>query len=144
MVESESTGSIRLVEVNAVVSLTRETVCSNSKFENTPGVLLITSSHPGHFGKKGIRVFREHINRDWCKSVNVDKLWTLLSEASRKQFLENKSKLAPVIDVTKSGFQKVTGRGRLPNHPIVIKARFFSEKAQRRIQAVGGSCVLVA
>ena len=52
--------------------------------------------------------------------------------------------MAPVIDVTKSGFQKVLGRGRLPDIPVVVKAREFSQHAERRIKAVGGACVLVA
>ena len=51
---------------------------------------------------------------------------------------------APVIDVTKAGFSKVLGKGRLPNQPVVVKAKFFSKTAERRIKAVGGACVLVA
>jgi len=30
--------------------------------------------HPGYFGKKGIRVLREHKNRTYQQSVNIDKL----------------------------------------------------------------------
>ncbi len=51
---------------------------------------------------------------------------------------------APVIDVTKAGFNKVLGKGRLPNQPVVVKAKEFSKTAERRIKAVGGACVLVA
>ncbi len=36
--------------------------------------------HPGCFGKKGIRVFRLHKNKIHCNSINLDRLWTLLSE----------------------------------------------------------------
>jgi large subunit ribosomal protein L27Ae len=36
------------------------------------------------------------------------------------------------------------GKGRLPNQPVVVKAKFFSKTAERRIKAVGGACVLVA
>ena len=36
--------------------------------------------HPGYFGKKGIRVFRLHKNKVHCPSINIDKLWSLLSE----------------------------------------------------------------
>lgn len=28
--------------------------------------------HPGYYGKKGIRVFRLHKNRETCESINVD------------------------------------------------------------------------
>ena len=50
----------------------------------------------------------------------------------------------PVIDVGKSGFFKVLGKGRLPNQPVVVKAKYFSKTAERRIRAVGGACVLTA
>ncbi len=99
--------------------------------------------HPGLYGKRGIRVFRLHKNRVHCESVNLDRLWTLLSEEARAKFTNDKSKAA-VIDVTKAGFQKVLGRGRLPNVPVVVKAKFFSKTAERRIRAVGGACVLTA
>ncbi len=99
--------------------------------------------HPGLYGKRGIRVFRLHKNREHCESVNLDRLWSLLSEEARNKFSVDKTKAA-VIDVTKAGFQKVLGRGRLPNIPVVIKARFFSKTAERRIKAIGGACVLTA
>jgi len=38
----------------------------------------------------------------------------------------------------------VLGKGRLPNQPVVVKAKLFSKTAERRIKAVGGACVLVA
>ena len=98
--------------------------------------------HPGHFGKKGIRVFRLHKNRTWEQSINLDKLWTLLSEGQREKAL--KSSQAPVIDISKSGYTKVLGRGRLPNKPIVVVGRNFSKTAERRIRAVGGACILSA
>ncbi len=49
-----------------------------------------------------------------------------------------------MIDVTKAGYFKVLGKGRLPNQAVVVKAKFFSKTAERRIKAVGGACVLVA
>ena len=105
--------------------------------------------HPGHFGKKGIRVFRRHFNREYCPTVNVDKLFSLLSEPAQlkltkdsKDSKDAKDAKAPVIDVTKMGFHKVLGRGRLPHFPFVVKAKFFSTVAQRRIRAAGGACIL--
>jgi len=38
----------------------------------------------------------------------------------------------------------VIGKGRLPNQPVVVKAKLFSKTAERRIKAVGGACILVA
>ena len=57
--------------------------------------------------------------------------------------MNDKSK-APVIDCVQAGFFKVTGRGRLPNVPVIVKAKLFSKTAERRIRAVGGACVLTA
>jgi large subunit ribosomal protein L27Ae len=46
--------------------------------------------------------------------VNIDKLWSLVSEETRTKYATIKDKV-PVIDVTKAGFFKVLGKGRLPN-----------------------------
>jgi len=56
-------------------------------------------SHPGYFGKKGIRHFREKMNQSYMTTINLEKLWTLVPEASRKSSTESK---AAVIDVVKS------------------------------------------
>ena len=36
------------------------------------------------------------------------------------------------------------GKGHLPKQPLIVKAKFFSRKAERKIKDVGGACVLVA
>lgn len=55
-----------------------------------------------------------------------------------------KSGQAAVIDVTKHGVFKVLGKGVLPPHPVVVKAKFFSKLAEKKIKENGGACVLVA
>jgi large subunit ribosomal protein L27Ae len=99
--------------------------------------------HPGYFGKKGIRVFNLQRNRLHFPSINLDKVWTLVTEQSRKLYAENKDRVA-VIDVTKAGYFKVLGKGFLPSQPVVIKAKFFSKIAEKKIRAIGGACVLTA
>jgi len=47
------------------------------------------------------------------------------------------------VDVTKYGYHKVLGKGQLPV-PVVIKAKFFSREAEKRIKSAGGACVLIA
>lgn len=43
------------------------------------------------------------------------------------------------------GFGKVLGKGRMPEgKPLIVKARFFSRRAEEKIKAAGGVCVLVA
>jgi large subunit ribosomal protein L27Ae len=32
----------------------------------------------------------------------------------------------------------------MPEQPVIVKARFFSRKAEEKIKAAGGVCVLVA
>lgn len=51
---------------------------------------------------------------------------------------------APVIDITKFGKFKVLGKGQLPEQPVVVKAKFFSKLAEKKIKEVGGACVLTA
>ena len=100
-------------------------------------------SHPGHFGKKGIRHFRLQRNKEFNPTLNLDRVWSLVSEETRKQAVADKSK-APVIDITKSGYFKLLGRGRLPALPVIVKAKEFSKTAERRIKSIGGACVLAA
>jgi large subunit ribosomal protein L27Ae len=105
--------------------------------------ILMEKYHPGYFGKKGMRHYHLKRNPTHNPIINLDKLWTLVTEETRKKYQTNKEK-APVIDVTKAGYFTVLGKGRLPNQPVVVKAKFFSKTAERRIRAVGGACVLTA
>lgn len=42
------------------------------------------------------------------------------------------------------GFYKLLGRGHIPKQPIIVKAKYFSKKAEDRIRAAGGVCLLRA
>ena len=97
--------------------------------------------HPGYFGKTGMRRFHYQKNWDHCPTINTDKLWSLVSEATRTATPKDK---VPVIDVTKSGYFKVLGKGVLPKVPVIVKAKLFSKTAEKRIKEAGGACVLVA
>merc|ERR1712189_169132 len=57
-------------------------------------------------------------NPIYCNSINIEKLWSLVSEEDRKAAAANTA-TAPVIDVTKRGFFKVLGKGRLPAQPVI-------------------------
>lgn len=83
--------------------------------------------HPGYFGKVGMRHFHLLKNRTYCKAVNVDKLWSLLGEGVLEQAKAGGADKAPVLDVTKLGFFKVLGKGKLPSVPLVVKAKYFSK-----------------
>lgn len=99
--------------------------------------------HPGYFGKIGIRTFHLKRNTLHSPSINLDKLWSLLTENSRQVAAKNTDRI-PVIDVTKAGYFKVLGKGFLPSQPVVVRAKFFSKIAERKIKAVGGACQLTA
>ena len=99
--------------------------------------------HPGYFGKVGMRYFHKTQNKFHCPTVNVDKLWTLVSEQTRANYAKDTKKV-PVIDCVRAGYYKVLGKGLLPKQPVIVKARFFSREAELKIKAVGGACILTA
>jgi len=99
--------------------------------------------HPGYFGKIGARFFHLNKNKFHCPSIDVSELWNLISKNTRVSFQNVKDK-APVLDVSKAGYFKVLGKGELPKQPIVVKAKFFSKLAERKIAATGGACILTA
>ena len=100
--------------------------------------------HPGYFGKLGMRYFHKTNNKLHNPIVNVENLWTLVPEDVRAKYANAPSKdNVPVVDTLASGYGKVLGKGVLPSYPVIVKARFFSKKAEEKIKHVGGCCVLV-
>merc|ERR1712115_668369 len=77
--------------------------------------------HRINFGKVGMRNFHVHANvsTQYCPAVNLDRLWTLVSEQTRKKYEKN-AKKAPVIDVSRAGYFKVLGKGVLPKQPVIV------------------------
>ena len=98
--------------------------------------------HPGHFGKLGMRYFHMTRNQFHRPIVNVEKLWTMVSDEERIKHAKETDKV-PVIDTLAAGFGKVLGKGNLPSQAVIVKARFFSKFAEKKIKAAGGTCVLV-
>jgi large subunit ribosomal protein L27Ae len=90
-----------------------------------------------------MREFHLKRNIHYRPSINLDKIWTLVSQQDRERAQKTPGQ-ALQIDVTRLGYFKVLGKGQLPKVPIVIKAKFFSRKAEQRIKAAGGACVLTA
>lgn len=106
---------------------------------------MMTRYHPNYFGKLGMRHFHYVKNKYHCPTITIDKLWTLIPEDIREKCLTNPNqKEAPVIDVLASGYSKVLGRGTLPKKPIIVKAKFFTKRAEMMIKSVGGACILTA
>eukprot|EP01126_Amoeba_proteus_P050784 TRINITY_DN6028_c0_g1_i14.p1 TRINITY_DN6028_c0_g1~~TRINITY_DN6028_c0_g1_i14.p1 ORF type:complete len:144 (-),score=13.73 TRINITY_DN6028_c0_g1_i14:69-500(-) len=101
--------------------------------------ILFDKYHPGHFGKIGMRHIHYQKNKFYQPTVNVDNLWSLI-DANQK--IPKGS--APVLDVTQHGYFKVLGKGRIPQRPLVVKARFFTKRAEKKIKEAGGAVVLTA
>lgn len=75
----------------------------------------------------------------------VTQLWSLVPAEAREEYLAGKKEnTAPVLDLLKMGYAKVLGKGRLPDVPMVVRARFFSREAERKIKEAGGVVELVA
>lgn len=101
--------------------------------------------HPGYFGKVGMRRFRLQRNHLWNPILNLDKLWTLVPEENREKYLKSASSTnAPVIDTLAAGYSKVLAKGKLPSVPVIVKARFVSERAEKKIKEAGGAVQLIA
>ncbi|KAK3834981.1 MAG: putative 60S ribosomal protein L27A [Linnemannia gamsii] len=99
--------------------------------------------HPGYFGKVGMRRFHLTRNGQHCPIVNLDTLWSLVSEQTRKNAAKN-TEVVPVIDTLRAGYGKVLAKGRLPEQPVIVKARYVSRAAEQKIKAVGGAVQLIA
>ncbi|KAI9783642.1 MAG: 60S ribosomal protein L27A [Candelina submexicana] len=101
--------------------------------------------HPGYFGKVGMRYFHKLQNQFWKPVINLDKLWSLVpAEARDKYLVDKKPDTAPVLDLLPLGYSKVLGKGRIPEVPIVVRARYVSKEAERKIKEAGGIVELVA
>ena len=103
--------------------------------------IMMDKYHPGYFGKVGMRVFHYKKNVHFRPVINLDKILTLVPKEVVEQAKTSKDPLT--IDVTKFGFYKVLGKGKLP-FQVVVKARFFSYEAEQRIKEAKGACVLIA
>jgi large subunit ribosomal protein L27Ae len=114
--------------------------------------------HPGYFGKVGMRYFHKQGNHFWKPVINLDKrpsfyvtmlehkliftaVWSLVPVEQREKYLANKkADTAPVLDLLSFGYSKVLGKGRLPEIPLVVRARFFSAEAEKKLKEAG--CVI--
>ena len=77
------------------------------------------------------------------KIINLDKILTLVPKDVVEKAKTSNSDEKLTIDVTKYGYYKVLGKGILP-FPIIVKAKFFSKEAEKRLKEAGGAAVLIA
>lgn len=92
-----------------------------------------------------MRYFHKLQNHFWKPVINLDKLWSLVPAEKREKFLaDKKSDTGPVLDLLSLGYAKVLGKGRLPQVPLIVRARYFSKLAEKKIKEAGGVVQLVA
>ena len=72
-------------------------------------------------------------------------LWSLVPAEKRAEYIAGKNKeTVPVLDLLSLGYSKVLGKGRIPEIPLVVRARWVSKEAERKITEAGGVVELVA
>ena len=105
--------------------------------------IMMDKYHPGYFGKVGMRVFHLKKNIHYRPIINLDKILTLVPKDVVEKAKTSNSDEKLTIDVTKYGYYKVLGKGILP-FAIIVKAKFFSKEAEKRLKEAGGAAVLIA
>jgi large subunit ribosomal protein L15 len=89
------------------------------------------------FGRYGFDLPRE--TKNIYSSINVGAIDEFLSEMIEEGIAVKKGKVFEV-DLTKTDFQKVLGRGKIKNS-LSIKATAFSSKALEKIENAGGKAI---
>ena len=56
-------------------------------------------SHPGYFGKIGMRYFHKTLNKNYLPTINVSNLWSLVSEEVSRPVYEFRILLCPELSV---------------------------------------------
>lgn len=68
-------------------------------------IMNITNSHPGYFGKVGMRHYHLTKNMSFMPTMNIDKIWSLVKEDGEKKGS------VPVVDCTRAvcnGIQSIS------------------------------------
>jgi large subunit ribosomal protein L27Ae len=104
--------------------------------------ILMDKYHPGYFGKVGMRQFHVLKNRTFTPTLNIDKLFNVAGEGVYDA-AKNGGGKAPVIDLVSFGYFKLLGNGQI-NVPVIVKAKYFSKLAEKKIKEAGGACLLAA
>jgi len=88
---------------------------------------------PNHFGKHGFKSIHPR-----PAEINVGELEKFLETG--KYIVEDKTNI-PVIDLTKEGYDRLIGKGKL-DKPIKVIVKYASERAIEKIKRIGGEVIL--
>ncbi|KAG5492255.1 hypothetical protein GH5_01173 [Leishmania sp. Ghana 2012 LV757] len=97
--------------------------------------------HPGYFGKLGMDHYHRKKNPAWKPAINLNNLTRLIAadEAARA----TRGGSLPVVDLQSCGYAKLLGNGHI-QAPCIVKARYVSKLADKKIRKAGGAVVLQA
>ncbi|MHA1594659.1 MAG: uL15 family ribosomal protein [Candidatus Baldrarchaeia archaeon] len=99
----------------------------------------IVKYEPDYFGKHGFtRYFRLVKELSAINVGELDEIAERLAKEGKAEFKDDKI----VIDVTKLGYEKVLGKGKV-TRPLIVKAIEFSEKAAEKIINAGGEVIKI-
>ena len=90
-----------------------------------------------------MRHFHKLKNHYHCPIINLDKLWTLVGEEKRVECAKDKSKGARDRPHRPRHLQ-APRQGSAPEQPVVVKCRYISKLAEKKIKEVGGAAILTA
>lgn len=105
--------------------------------------VLFDKFHPGYFGKIGMRQFHLLRNREYTPTCNIDKLFNIAGEGVYEAAKAGDDGKAPVINLVEKGYFKLLGGGQI-TVPVIVKAKYFSKLAEKKIKEAGGACLLIA
>lgn len=101
-------------------------------------------AHRKFWAIEGLKIGYSNFVHD-ADILSLLQLWSLVPQEKRDEYLaDKKGDTAPVLDLLPLGYSKVLGKGRIPEIPMVVRARFFSREAERKIREAGGVVELVA
>jgi len=90
-----------------------------------------------YFGKHGFKTPKSVKEED--VPINLLELEALVEKMCKEGVkMEEEGKI--IIDVTKFGYNKVLGKGKITK-PIIVKAKKFTEKAIEKIKNAGGEII---
>jgi large subunit ribosomal protein L27Ae len=95
--------------------------------------------HPGYFGKLGFRHYHKKANPAWKPAVNLNQLAKMIPGGAAGK----KGGDLPVVDLLANGYAKLLGNGVVPG-PVIVRARYVSKLAEKKLKAVGGVVELQA
>lgn len=93
---------LRLMLWSHRVGATQQKMFPHRHWQQLTLSFLFLISHPGYFGKVGMRHYHLKRNTTHCPTINLDKLWTLVSEQTRLNYGKKPEGPAPIIDAVRA------------------------------------------